>query len=387
MPEEELKLEDTNMAGHGGAEHREMKKKAAEGEEAWAGAGAEVGVQIWRIEKFKVKHWSKDRYGEFFGGDSYIILHTKQDEEGKRTYDVYFWLGGETTQDEAGTAAYKTVELDDLLGDEPVQHREVQGNESKGFLDLFPTMTVLEGGVETGFTHVTAKEYRPRLMHVTGYGKKVQVYEKPIAHDSLNDSDCFVLDAGLKIFQFNGSKSSGWEKRKANAIVDGLKAKRLGKVKDSYKIDGLGDSGNKLIDEFWEFFGGKPESIKDEEPIPEAPTGEVSLHQVSDASGTMKTTEVGRGKLERSMLVSDDVMLLDAVGQMFVWLGSGSNPAEKREAMAYATEYITGSGRDWKTPVSRVREGKEPAEFWAAFGGSCAGGRATESAKWKSAGK
>ena len=68
-----------------------------------------------------VKKWPKTKYGEFFGGDSYIILDTKETDEGKREYDVYFWLGAETTQDEAGTAAYKTVELDDLLGDEPVQ--------------------------------------------------------------------------------------------------------------------------------------------------------------------------------------------------------------------------------------------------------------------------
>ena len=48
-------------------------------------------------------------------------------------------------QDEYGTAAYKTVELDTFHKDKPVQHREVQGHESQLFKSYFPTMMYLSG--------------------------------------------------------------------------------------------------------------------------------------------------------------------------------------------------------------------------------------------------
>merc|ERR1712156_1085724 len=161
------------MENYGGKEHRAKQKAIAMNQKEWKNAGKEVGIEVWRIEKFKVVP-QKDFNSEFYNGDSYIVLNTYE-EENEKKYNVHFWLGAETSQDEAGTAAIKTVELDDLLGDLPVQYRNVQGHETKKFSRLFPNMQILIGGEDSGFRKVKPVEYKPRLLHVSGKPKKMRI--------------------------------------------------------------------------------------------------------------------------------------------------------------------------------------------------------------------
>jgi hypothetical protein len=80
---------------------------------AFEGAGSRPGLELWRVEAMDIK--KQPPSGKFHTGDSYVLLSTK--EKGNAlTHDVHFWLGAETSTDEAGVAAIKAVELDDALG-------------------------------------------------------------------------------------------------------------------------------------------------------------------------------------------------------------------------------------------------------------------------------
>lgn len=49
-------------------------------------------VQVWRVENFDLVPVDPALYGQFFGGDSYVILYTYNVGR-KENYIVYFWQG------------------------------------------------------------------------------------------------------------------------------------------------------------------------------------------------------------------------------------------------------------------------------------------------------
>jgi gelsolin len=363
----EYNLADSNIANLGSDLDKKIRVAAAQTEKAWTDAGKAVGIQIWRIEKFNVKSVPKDTYGTFYSGDSYIVLNTyKQKDSPKLRWDVHFWLGKFTTQDEAGTAAYKTVELDDLLGGEPVQHREVQGYESDLFLSYFKNeIKLLDGGVESGFKHVKPEEYRPRLLHLKGK-KKVRVTEVELSHKSLNSGDVFILDAGLNLYQWNGAKSGPQEKMKGAQLCRALDDERKGLP----KVHVFEENGKDLA-EFWKVLGGQgpvktAEEGGDDNEAEKA--SEKRLFRLSDASGTLTFQEVAKGAaVKKNLLDSSDVFILDTGAEVFAWIGKGASVGEKKKAMSFAQEYLTKYSRPAYIPISRILEGGENEVFETSF--------------------
>jgi len=64
--------------------------KAGQREEQKLADDGKGKVEIWRIEDFEMAPVDPGMYGQFFGGDSYVILYTYL-KNGKENYIIYFW--------------------------------------------------------------------------------------------------------------------------------------------------------------------------------------------------------------------------------------------------------------------------------------------------------
>jgi hypothetical protein len=335
-------------------------------------------LEIWRIEKFKVKFIPREQHGNFFSGDSYLVLHTYKEED-KIKWDLHFWLGKDTTQDEAGTAAYKTVELDTILDDGPVQHREVQGHESERFLNIFSQyfgcggIRYQDGGVDSGFRHVEPEKYTPRLLHVKGK-KRVRVQQVPVSTNSLNSGDVFIYDGGLKIVCWTGKEAGMFEKNKGREVCDSIKTERKGKVTIVNIREG--DTDNESV-EFYKALGGTTSSkIKtateggkdDDETETYAKNFVRKLYRLSDASGSLKMTLEKEKSFTLKHLDPKDVFIVDSGEKVFAWVGDQTTQQEKDNAIKYATDYLKQNNRPPHVSVTRVlSKAQPPQEFLACF--------------------
>ena len=66
----------------------------------------------------------------------------------------------------------------------------------------------MEGGCASGFRHVEPTKYEPRLFLVKKTGRRTEIRQIDMRRKYINSGDVFIMDLGLKFYQFNGSKCS-----------------------------------------------------------------------------------------------------------------------------------------------------------------------------------
>uniref|UniRef100_A0A8C7ZLH1 Gelsolin n=1 Tax=Oryzias sinensis TaxID=183150 RepID=A0A8C7ZLH1_9TELE len=311
-------------------------------------AGKNPGLQVWRVEKFNLVPVPQNLYGGFYTGDAYLVLNTIKQRSGQLQYDLHFWLGDSCSQDESGSAAIFTVQMDDFLGGKPIQYREVQGHESKTFLGYFKSgIKYMQGGVASGFKHVVTNEVSvQRLLQIKGR-RVVRATEVAVGWDSFNRDDCFILDLGDEIYQWCGSQSNRFEKLKATQVAKDIRDnERSGRARVYVCDEGM------EREQMLKVLGPKPDLC--------------SLLQVSNASGGMTIALVAaENPFAQSALDSGDCFILDygSDGKIFVWKGKDANMDERKAALKTADEFIKKMGYPKHTQVQILPESGETPLF------------------------
>ncbi|XP_003441393.1 advillin [Oreochromis niloticus] len=330
------------------------------------------GIIIWRIEKMELVQVPEKSYGSFFEGDCYVLLFT-QKVGNSLSYNIHYWIGSQSTQDEQGSAAIYTVQLDEFLGSSPVQYREVQDHESDTFKGYFKQGIIYKkGGVASGMRHTETNTYDvKRLLHVKG-NKRVIAKEVEMSWKSFNLSDVFLLDLGKTIIQWNGPKSNRQERLKGMLLAQDIRDRERGGRAEIRVVEGDAESSSpQAMELMTETLGERTVALKDgppDEAVDQEQKGQLTLYQVSDADGQMRVTEVATRPLVQDLLTHDDCYILDQGGvKIFVWKGKKANKEERQAAMTRALDFIKAKNYPITTNVETVNDGAESALFKQLF--------------------
>ncbi|XP_062873588.1 gelsolin b [Trichomycterus rosablanca] len=312
--------------------------------------------KIWRIEGSDKVEIDPSTYGQFYGGDSYIILYNYQ-HDGRQGQIIYIWQGEDSSQDEKGASSILAAQLDEELGGRAVQVRVSQGKEPVHLMSLFgdQPMVVYKGGTSRhGGQTETAKI---RLFQVrsstAGHTRAIEV--DPLA-SNLNSNDAFVLVNPSGSVLWLGQGSDDVEKHGAKQLREVLGVD-VSEVKEGAE-DGI----------FWEALGGKMDYRTSARLKSKMDSHPPRLFACSNKTGQFRIEEVP-GEMTQDDLAPDDVMLLDTWNEVFVWIGKEANEEEKCEAMTSAARYIETHPaiRDKGTPVVKILQGFEPPTFTGWF--------------------
>ncbi|KAK6059226.1 gelsolin repeat protein [Cooperia oncophora] len=196
-----------------------------------------------------------------------------------------------------------------------------------------------------------------RVSDVTGNMKVTMIAQGQVKRSQLNSKDSFVLDAGQAgIFVWIG-KDCTLEER-AQALHIGTEYIEAYGLPQWTSVTRVLESAEPVSFTQWFDEWVNPKSKETFKPL---------LFQVSDKSGGMVVEEIANYTQES--LDGDDVMILDALNRIYVWVGDGAHHEEKVNAISTAEKYLAMGKlpRHQKTAIETIYQGKETPGFKKLF--------------------
>uniref|UniRef100_A0A4W6CIA7 Protein flightless-1 homolog n=1 Tax=Lates calcarifer TaxID=8187 RepID=A0A4W6CIA7_LATCA len=341
--------------------------------------GQVPGVTVWQIENFVPMQVDETFHGKFYEADCYIILKTFLDDNGALNWQIYYWIGQESTLDKKAGSAIHAVNLRNFLGAECRTIREEMGDESEEFSAVFNNeISYIEGGTASGFYTVEDTHYSVRLYRV--YGKKnIRLESVPVKASSLDPRYVFLLDTGLEIFVWRGGNATLSGTTKARLFAEKInKNERKGKAEITTLMQNQEPPG------FWEVLGGQPEEIKKHVPDDFSPIrpklykvglglGYLELPQINyklsveHKDSKIKLDTLPELRLLQSLLDTKCVYILDCWSDVFIWIGRKSPRLVRAAALKLGQEICSMLHRPKHACVTRNLEGTECQVFKSKF--------------------
>lgn len=345
------------------------------------------GIVCYEIEKFLPSPVEQSLNGKFYEGDCYIILRTYIDDTGNLNWQIYYWIGSQSTLDKQACAAMHSVNLRNMLGATCRTIREEQNEESDEFLDLFGSHLVYIEGARTtsGFYTVEDIEYVTRLYKVSGT-QRIVLEPVPIHYESLDVNYVYLLDNGMTIYLWNGSKSNPITKSKAR-----LFAEKINKHERKFEAELIQIKQGDEVMSFWKLLGGAPQDLdafyamgsndkENETPSDHHDYKDVGtvyfkpkLYKVGIGMGYLELPQVkanyGKLILTRQLLDTKGVYILDCFTDIFVWIGRKSTRLVRTAAIKLSSSLEAMIERPNHTLVTSTLEGTETQVFKSKFEG------------------
>ena len=344
------------------------------------------GLTVWEIENFYPNQIEETAHGKFYEGDCYIILQTFIDEAGALDWKIYFWIGEKATLDKRTCSAIHSVNLRNYLGANCRTIREEQADESEDFIKVFGNPDYIQGArTASGFYTVEEIEYTTRMYRIheslmPNQGGSIHLEPVPLSDDSLDPRHVFLVDAGLKIYVWYGTKCKNLLKSKARLMAEKInKNERKDKGSISIFIQGHEPS------DFWRILSDldiNPDGEEEDEedaidqrspPKPHVPDSFTPviprLYIVGLGMGYLELpqVEVPANKMKQDHLQTKNVYILDCYSDVFVWVGKKSTRLVRAAALKLSSELFAMLIRPEFAMIHRVSEGTESQVFKSKF--------------------